>query len=674
MKQKKPAGKNNKEEQKRIKAEKKAAAAAKKAEASAKKAEKKAAASAKKADVSAEKKAKATEKKATAKPPKDKIKKVRAKKVKAVKASTEKTGAVKSISGRLKRAKAGKPDAQGSSINFFQRMGFKITALVAAAVILASVISMLIVIPSTINVVTQTVKNELRSMVMAYSSQINSRLIDLSGVISFDGYANMLQNLKIEGTESSYAFLVDSFGTVKYHPEDEKVGQKTDNQVIAQIAERVQNGETPDPAVVEYEYNGKTEFAGYQVLSDKSILVVTADKAEILKSVTTMTWLGVIGAIAISVICILIGWFFTRYLVKPIHKLIGVIDETADLDFTDDTKTKAIAKRSDEIGAIGKAVSGMREKLRSMVADIQESSSKIQNDVVRVREVSDKIREECMDNSATTEELAAGMEETSATTGTINGNIDGMKGGAEDILKLSQRGVALSDEITERAVSLKESTNVATKRTTEMYGTIKTQAAKAMEAAESVGRINAMTDSIMQISSQTSLLALNASIEAARAGEAGKGFAVVASEIGKLANETSDSVTNINNIVAEVNASVAEMVRSMEETTKFLESVVLKDYDQFKEVSVQYNNDADVVKTSMKNVEDSVNELNNSIAMIADAINGINSTIDESAVGVTDIAEKTGNVVEETSENAQLVKACVESVEKLNEIARRFKI
>ena len=74
-----------------------------------------------------------------------------------------------------------------------------------------------------------------------------------------------------------------------------------------------------------------------------------------------------------------------------------------------------------------------------------------------------------MDNSATTEELAAGMEETSATTTAINDNIEGMQKGAEDILGLSKSGVTLSREITERADSLKESTEVAAKRTTEMY-------------------------------------------------------------------------------------------------------------------------------------------------------------------------------------------------------------
>ena len=112
----------------------------------------------------------------------------------------------------------------------------------------------------------------------------------------------------------------------------------------------------------------------------------------------------------------------------------------------------------------------------------------------------------------------------------------------------------------------------------------------------------------------------------------------------------------------------------MEDTTKFLDEVVLKDYDQFKSISDQYNNDADVVKVSMENVENEVIKLTEAINVIVEAITGINSTIDESAVGVGDIAEKTGDVVNETAENAQLVDACMESVEELEEIAKRFMI
>ena len=184
--------------------------------------------------------------------------------------------------------------------------------------------------------------------------------------------------------------------------------------------------------------------------------------------------------------------------------------------------------------------------------------------------------------------------------------------------------------------------------------------------------IDKIIATINEIASQTNLLALNASIEAARAGEAGKGFAVVASEISKLANETSDSVTSINEIVLEVNSSVDEMVQSMEGTTKFLDEVVLKDYDQFRAISDQYNNDADVVKTSMENVEHAILSLTDSIGVIADAITGINTTIDEATVGVTDIAEKTGSVVTEAAQNAELVDTCMDSVEQLEKIADKF--
>ncbi len=564
-------------------------------------------------------------------------------------------------------------DKKEMKILFFKRISFKIALVVGLAALLASVISMVITIPGTISTITDMNKNEMESLVTAYAAEMEDNLS--TGVKpDYEFYSRILKDVGIKGVESSYAYLVDSNGTMQYHPTKDKVGQSVENEVVKSLVERIKKGETPEPAVVDYLFKGAIKYAGYQVLSDKSILVISADEDEILNSVNRITWLGVAGTVGITVICTVFGVLIVLLFLKPIRNLIKVINKTADFDFTNDSEVQTVAKRGDEIGYMGKSVAKMREHLRKMVIDIRSTADNIYKDVTTVNDISKKIKEECTDNSATTEELAAGMEQTSATTGTISENIDGMKNGAEDISRLKKDGVKLSGEITERALSLRESTNVAAKRTADMYDDIKQQSHKAVEAAECVHKINEMTESIMQISSQTSLLALNASIEAARAGEAGKGFAVVASEISKLANETSDSATNINDIVEQVNASVENMVRSMEDMTKFLDEVVLKDYQQFKEVSDQYNNDADVVKDSMEKVETSVTLLTKSILAIADAINGINSTIDESALGVTNIAEKTSNVVHETSQNAELVDACMESVQKLEKIAKSFSI
>ena len=74
----------------------------------------------------------------------------------------------------------------------------------------------------------------------------------------------------------------------------------------------------------------------------------------------------------------------------------------------------------------------------------------------------------------------------------------------------------------------------------------------------------------------------------------------------------------------------------------------------------------------MNTIEDSVTRLTATITQIAESLNGINSTIGESTVGVTDIADKTTNVVEQTVENNELVENCIESVDKLNEITSMF--
>lgn len=58
----------------------------------------------------------------------------------------------------------------------------------------------------------------------------------------------------------------------------------------------------------------------------------------------------------------------------------------------------------------------------------------------------------------------------------------------------------------------------------------------------SVRGYDEVNDSIIKISNQTSMLALNAGIEAARSGEAGRGFTVIANRVKDLSEQTKDAV------------------------------------------------------------------------------------------------------------------------------------
>lgn len=485
--------------------------------------------------------------------------------------------------------------------------------------------------------------------------------------------------ISLEGIDTSYTYLASPNAIMVYHPTESRIGTAVTNAAINEICDRLQAGESASSignGVVTYTADGYKKFAGYAFTNAGNIVVVLGEFDQVMEPIDELQRNLIIFLVLGIVVMAAIIYVVIRIFLNPLKTVTEELNKTARFDFTTDENNNGekLGKRKDEIGVIARAANEMIKHLTSIVVNISDAGEKINNNVLELRNNTDEVNNKCTDNSATSEELAAAMQETSSTAETIAQNVVEMQGEAKNIDKLADSGVDLSEEIMDRADKLKVSTDQATNKTKSMYSSVKAKADEAIESSKAVDKVNELTDTIMAISSQTGLLALNASIEAARAGEAGKGFAVVATEIGSLADQTSDAVGNINGIIGDVNKSVNKMSECLEEINGFLEQTVLSDYAQFAEVSEQYYSDANSFKESMIDIKNSLSELGNSIDMVTDSVSTISTTVEEAARGVTDIAEKTTEIVQETSGNLNMVDECEGYVEELEEIVHRFKI
>lgn len=485
-------------------------------------------------------------------------------------------------------------------------------------------------------------------------------------------YELLLKDIKMAGIESSYAYLVDEDGVMLYHPTADKIGQQVENEVVSGVVAKLQQGQQVEDEVVTYEFKGTIKYAAYAITSRNQIVVVSADEDEIMKPLDTMTVKLLGAAVAILIVWVILGYIVSMFFCKPIRALTEIISDMGELNFKSSGQGKKLCKRKDETGAMANAMQKMRGNLRQMIIDIDNISGQITDNVGGLQSITQVVDNMCSDNSATSQELAAGMEETSATSMTINENISKIKVGADEISDMALQGADMSGAVMTRATELRNRTVEASTKTLDMYNDVKEKAEHAIEGSKAVEQINELTGTIMAISSQTSLLALNASIEAARAGDAGRGFAVVATEIGGLADQTSAAIQNIGTIVSVVNEAVAHMAECLNRTMDFLEMTVLTEYKEFEQVSEQYQKDADAFQESMNGVKGETISLAEAIESIAQALGGINSTVEESAIGVSDIAEKTTNMVEKTGKTQDMVSECYSCAENLRKIVQQF--
>ncbi len=147
------------------------------------------------------------------------------------------------------------------------------------------------------------------------------------------------------------------------------------------------------------------------------------------------------------------------------------------------------------------------------------------------------------------------------------------------------------------------------------------------ELSESANHIGTVIAVINEISDQTTLLSLNAAIEAARAGEAGKGFAVVADEIKKLADKTSKSTTQIEEMIKDMQYNinlVTHQTKGVIENIEKQKEYTTVAHDNFQKILEGMNIFGDTVN----NISASTEEQSSVVSMISGNIQNI--TVDSS--------------------------------------------
>ncbi len=366
-----------------------------------------------------------------------------------------------------------------------------------------------------------------------------------------------------------------------------------------------------------------------------------------------------------------------RTIASPAKKASGHLNQIVEKIQKEegDLTERIVVKTQDEVGQLVSGVNGFIEQLQSLMRKLKGESARMMESADTITDRVNISNENVNSVSAAMEQLAASMEEVSVSLEQITSGSNDIYKKAQSLAGRAGNGAALVEEIKVRAQSVRKDAVDSKAAAAKMIAEIRIMLEEAVQESKSVGRINELTGDILDISSQTNLLALNASIEAARAGEAGRGFAVVADEIRMLADNSRDAANNIQNISNMVTTAVGKLAQNAENMLQFIDEDVMKDYDGFVEVANNYQHDAEDVDAILSEFSEGATEMQMIMQHINVGINDISTTVDESAKGVSNVAENTGSLVEamahiqqETQNSQSISRELCDEVERFKKV------
>lgn len=322
--------------------------------------------------------------------------------------------------------------------------------------------------------------------------------------------------------------------------------------------------------------------------------------------------------------------------------------------FLVNAKKDEMERNNEHVSKVLTSVQSLSEKLHSAGTVLSEVS---QNESASAQELA-ATSEQLVENSnllgGRTEESMSNLNELNQWEEVVTGHVEKVENVSKDLLDKSKENEKLLNEL--HAINNEVSNSM----------TLTIDVAQKLSAA--VEEIGATLNLINEISASTNLLALNASIEAARAGEAGRGFAVVAQEVGNLANNTKESLGEVEAVIARVQDNVKDITAQVEENSEKLGKQneyfnnVFKEMQSMTEllnISVEtvntmgeaHNKQAEVIKNTVlinKDIAESIRKEN-------EQFHSINLMVENNVNDISEMTEQVGSINKMVDEMNELL-------------------
>lgn len=345
---------------------------------------------------------------------------------------------------------------------------------------------------------------------------------------------------------------------------------------------------------------------------------------------------------------------------KALMKVVGNLDSVADGSLQLEVSQK-ILHRSDEVGKIARAVHSVVVGFSQIVLAIQKSMREMNDFTVKFTDNFDTINQSISSINTAVNDIAEGVTQQASDTQRVSESMNDMNQAlnntADSVNALGSSAATMKANNDTVDSTLKELFEIST-RTKASVDEVQKQTNL---TNESVQAIQAATDIIAGIASQTNLLSLNASIEAARAGEMGRGFAVVAEEIRGLADQSKDSADRIRGIVD-------TLIQNSNHSVEVMDDVVEEIYHQNEKLEVTRDAFAQL-NDEITHVVTEINAISGELDRIEQYKNGVLERIDV----LSEISQNNAASTEETAATmdqlAIIVEDCKNATEELVTIA-----